>query len=120
VILDNGDPLHVRSPERSGGGMECLCTLIQSAGKTRLSLGSAGLWATFFPVRLYVIFDFKTRHLFPVIFLLLGNIRINFSLIRNFLSFLLVLPNVYIETPSRITLRLDYAAPITVSIYASK
>jgi hypothetical protein len=106
VILDNGDPLHVRSPKKSGGGMEGLCAWMQSVGKTRLSLGSVGLWATFSPLRLYVIFDFKTRHLFLVIFLLLGNVCISVGLIRrNFLSFLLVLPNVYIETPSRITLR---------------
>ena len=84
VSLVNADPLHFRSPKKSGGGMEGLCTRVQNVGKTRLPLGSVGLWATFFPLRLYVIFDFKTRHLFPVIFLLLGNGRINFGLIRNF------------------------------------
>jgi len=78
--------------------MEGLCTRMQSVGKTKLSLGSVGLWATFFPLRLYVMFDFETRHFFPVFCItVLGNAHINFDLIRrNFLS-LLVLPNVYIR-----------------------
>jgi hypothetical protein len=68
--------------------------------------GSIGLWAVLFSLRLYVIFDFRTRNLYPVIFLLLENVRSNFGLIRiHFLSFLPSLPNVYIETTSRITLR---------------
>lgn len=68
--------------------------------------GSIGVWAAIFSLRLYVIFDFRMRNLYPVIFVLLENIRSSFGLMRiNVLSFLLVRLNVYIEATSRITLR---------------